>query len=380
MRLRALAFNIVTVFNSSITTPKLICSANPTNGVFKYFRPLSFSHILITHLSIMDFTQKQYTSLLTSIKKADFSFQTFEGFLQNPLEKVVILRHDVDRLPFNSLATAEIESELGIKGSYYFRIVNESNNVAVINQIAELGHEIGYHYETMDSVRQKTKGKRQKATEFASSPKANENPSEKLMDEAYEEFCKNLVYFRTLYPVKTICMHGSPLSKYDNRDIWEKYDYRKLGIIGEPYFDIDFSKVLYLTDTGRRWDGERVSVRDKVKRSVENGRTGEWERERKGEEEFIEGKSGIGIELASSVKPNQELEPKRSGVRRRQIRNQNFKHTQDIIKAMEAGHFPNQAMITIHPQRWNDALIPWTKELVMQNIKNVVKWGLIKIR
>jgi len=27
---------------------------------------------------------------------------------------------------------------------------------------------------------------------------------------------------------------------------------------------VDFSKVLYLTDTGRRWDGWKVSLRDKV--------------------------------------------------------------------------------------------------------------------
>jgi len=47
-------------------------------------------------------------------------------------------------------------------------------------------------------------------------------------------------------------MHGSPLSKYDNRKIWEKYDYRDYGIIAEPYFDIDFNEVFYMTDKGRK--------------------------------------------------------------------------------------------------------------------------------
>jgi hypothetical protein len=56
----------------------------------------------------------------------------------------------------------------------------------------------------------------------------------------------------------------SPRSKYNNRDLWKRYDYRDFGIIGEPYFDVDFDKMFYLTDTGRRWDGWRVSVRDKV--------------------------------------------------------------------------------------------------------------------
>ena len=64
-------------------------------------------------------------------------------------------------------------------------------------------------------------------------------------------YIDHLAYFRKFYPVETICMHGSPMSRYDNRLIWQKYDYRELGIIGEPYFDIDFDRVFYLTDTGR---------------------------------------------------------------------------------------------------------------------------------
>ena len=79
----------------------------------------------------------------------------------------------------------------------------------------------------------------------------------------------------TLSHVKTICMHGSPLSKWDNRDLWKKYDYRDFGIIAEPYFDVDFDEVFYLTDTGRRWDGDKVSVRDKVKGTDVRGRRSE---------------------------------------------------------------------------------------------------------
>jgi hypothetical protein len=47
-------------------------------------------------------------------------------------------------------------------------------------------------------------------------------------------------------------MHGSPRSKFDNKELWSKYNYRDLGIIGEPFFDIDFDDFFYLTDTGRR--------------------------------------------------------------------------------------------------------------------------------
>jgi len=59
-------------------------------------------------------------------------------------------------------------------------------------------------------------------------------------------------------------MHGSPLSKYDNRKLWEEYDYRDFGIVEESYFDMDFLDVLYLTDTGRSWNSENYNVIDRV--------------------------------------------------------------------------------------------------------------------
>jgi len=86
---------------------------------------------------------------------------------------------------------------------------------------------------------------------------------------------------REFYPVKTICMHGSPLSKYDNKLLWDKYDYRDYGITAEPNFDVDFDEVLYLTDTGRRWDGDRVSVRDKVEGTEVRGQKSEIQRLRR---------------------------------------------------------------------------------------------------
>jgi len=255
-----------------------------------------------------DFTISRYIALLQILQKQNFSFQPFSEFIENPKEKAVMLRHDVDLLPYNSLKTAQIENELGIRGSYYFRIVPESYNETIIKQIADLGHEIGYHYETMDTVSSKFKVQGLKFKE-----------EHNLIDAAYEEFCRNLEMFREIVSVETICMHGSPRSKYDNKMIWDKYDYKTLGIIGEPYFDIDFSKVGYLTDTGRRWNGDKVSIRDKVNSPF----------------------------------------------------NFNFRSTQDIINSV--GKLPDQVMFTFHPQRWNDNWYPWIKELALQNIKNQVK-------
>lgn len=272
----------------------------------------------------MDFTIRSYRALLSALIANKYEFQTFRQFIENPKDRVVILRHDVDLLPHNSLRFAKIQHELGICGSYYFRKVPESYNEGIINEIASLGHEIGYHYETMDTASSKFKVQSLKF-------KDKDEERDVIISGAYEEFCKNLEHFRTLCPVKTICMHGSPRSNYDNREIWKHYNYKNLGLIGEPYFDIDFNKVFYLTDTGRRWDGYKVSVRDKM--------------------------------------PQQEMWNSQ-GLR--------FRSTNDIVRAINCEKFPQQVMFTFHPQRWNNSLLPWAKELVWQNFKNVVKAIIIR--
>lgn len=289
--------------------------------------------------------------MLKTLLAQGFSFQPFFAFIENPNPKVIMLRHDVDKLPENSLKTAQLEASLGIRGSYYFRTVPCSYSVEIIREIARLGHEVGYHYETMDSARLKVKGDKLKEKGFEvknERSKCSEDPDlsglkdrkdnreadiDRHIDAAYEEFCEKLELIRGLVPVTTICMHGSPQSAYDNKDIWRKFDYKALGVIGEPYFDIDFDKVFYLTDTGRRWNGYKVSVRDKMPQQAR------WARE------------GL-----------------------------IFKTTTDIINAAKSGRLPNQIMITVHPQRWSNAAIPWAKELVLQNIKNVVKWAMIRMR
>jgi len=37
-------------------------------------------------------------------------------------------------------------------------------------------------------------------------------------------------------------------------------------------------------------------------------------------------------------------------------------------------------MMTVHPQRWTDSPVAWTKELVLQNVKNVVKRIMLRWR
>ncbi|NLJ44772.1 MAG: hypothetical protein GX431_14020 [Bacteroidales bacterium] len=287
-----------------------------------------------------DFTFHALYQLLNSIKKQQFIVQPFMEFIRNPVPKFVILRHDVDKKETNSLLNAQIENLLGIVGTYYFRIVSGSFDENVIRRIYDLGHEIGYHYEDLAIA----KGDHKKAIML---------------------FEQNLAKLRRIVPVETICMHGSPLSRWDNRQLWKYYDYRDFGIIGEPYFDIDFDEVLYLTDTGRRWDGESVSVRDKVEnlRGVE------------GIEKQID-EEAVKLSLKTTITKNQGAV--KSTEDKPDIRK--FHSTFDIIDAAESGTLPEKIMLTVHPQRWNNDMLPWLKELIWQNAKNNGKWILNYVR
>ncbi len=62
-----------------------------------------------------------------------------------------------------------------------------------------------------------------------------------------------------MYPVVTMCAHGSPMTKWDNKQMWEKYNYENYGVTCEPNFDIDFNQVFYLTDTGMKWNASDVA-------------------------------------------------------------------------------------------------------------------------
>ncbi len=251
----------------------------------------------------MDFTIKKYLQLLNQLQKCNFRFITFSEYLQhNQLpEKFVILRHDVDKQVWKSLRFAKIQHSMGIKGTYYFRATGNLLNEKLIKEIYELGHEIGYHYENMAIC----KGNHEKAV---------------------QDFNKHLKRIRSLVPVKTICMHGSPLSKYDNRDLWKYIDYRDYGIIGETYLDTNFDIVFYLTDTGRKWNGWNSSLRDKL--------------------------------------PQQKSWSENNLV---------YKNTSDIIDSLKKTTFPEQFMITFHPQRWNNTFLSCFFELILQKTKNFIK-------
>ena len=83
---------------------------------------------------VRDFTVLTFRALLKRLADAGYSFQSCREYYNSPAERVVVLRHDVDRLPHNSLATAVIEHEVGMSGTYYFRSCNGTFEEETVKQ------------------------------------------------------------------------------------------------------------------------------------------------------------------------------------------------------------------------------------------------------
>lgn len=214
-------------------------------------------------------------------------------------DKFVIMRHDIDRMPENALNTAKIEHEYGIKATYYFRSTKSVFRPDIMKQIEDMGHEIGYHYETLSEAN----GDYEKAIEI---------------------FQSTLNKFREISDIKTICMHGKPLSKYDNRDLWNVYDFRDYGIIGEAYLSLD-EELNYFSDTGRSW-GSGNNMRD-----------------------FIPGKT------------EQKIADR----------------TDELIMLIEESKLDNLYILT-HPERWSSNVAEWCIYYSFDHAANLGKKMLMK--
>ena len=181
--------------------------------------------ILVKGLS-RDFTLEKYRELCKTLLDCGYSTRTIHDYLMQCESKselnpaIAILRHDVDRKPYNSLKMAGLENSLGICSTYYFRYPY-TFKPEIMRKIRDLGHEVGYHYEVL--------------------AKANGDT-----EKAIHLFEQELVAMREVCDIKTICMHGSPLSRYDNRDLWKHYDFRNFGVESEAYLSFQDVGLQYL--------------------------------------------------------------------------------------------------------------------------------------
>lgn len=215
---------------------------------------------------------------------------------------VIIMRHDIDRSPQRALDVARIENRYNITATYYFRKRKMTYVTHIIDEIASYGHEIGFHYETID----KCKGD---------------------MEQAKNLFQKELDEFQNRYHIKTVCAHGNPLTKNDNKDIWKNLKLKDFNLLGEAFLSLDFNKFAYFSDSGRTWqnnEAQKMPGKDYVKTAF------------------------------SCTQP---------------------KNTDDLIKIISDGTLPNICVLS-HPERWCKGLIPFINRYLLDL---AFSWGKVAI-
>ena len=99
-----------------------------------------------------DFTIHKFRRLCEAIASTYSTVTIAEDMDNQHLDRFILMRHDVDRMPGHALETARIEHELAIRATYYFRSTRSVFRPDIMRQIRDMGHEIGYHYETLSEA------------------------------------------------------------------------------------------------------------------------------------------------------------------------------------------------------------------------------------
>lgn len=151
----------------------------------------------------------------------------------------IVLKHDVETDVNKALKIAEIESKYGHKGTYYIQeyLLNNKKNIEILKKIQNLGHEVSYHYDVMDSCNGD-------------------------LDKAIIEFEKNKNKFeKNGFFIKTVCQHGNPIIKRvgytSNRDFFRsekvKNIYPNISDVMVNFKERANTDYVYYSDAGRQF-------------------------------------------------------------------------------------------------------------------------------
>lgn len=157
----------------------------------------------------MIFTYKQWDDFCKKLAdKGVRSIPTKE--IVNSSTDYVVLKHDVETNVKKASRLATIEHKYGHRGSYYVQayLIHNAENVRLLHEMQQMGHEISYHYDVMDSC------------------KGN-------IEKAIIEFSDNKRLFeQNGFTIDTVCQHGNPvverLGYTSNRDFFRSEKVRKM--------------------------------------------------------------------------------------------------------------------------------------------------------
>ena len=167
-----------------------------------------------------------YKVLLNNLVSKNFVTKNYENIIHN--KKHIILRHDIDILPSDAINLAEIENSYNYKAYYFFLVntdfynVNSQNNKKIIRNLVNLGHQIGLHYDDV-----------------------NTEKSKNIMDSVIEQECKILEDI-SQQKISCISFHrpSKELFGLDEKIAGRLHTYM-------PEF---FSKISYVSDSRGEWN------------------------------------------------------------------------------------------------------------------------------
>lgn len=144
----------------------------------------------------------QYRRMLESFLAAGYvvvSVETFWGLITagelESIQRHVVLRHDIDTDPATGREMWEIERELGVEGSYFFRL--STVDVPLMQAIEKSGSAASYHYEDLAIV-----AKRRRLR--------TRSDAYRHIAEAQDGFLRNIEFLRAItgLPMRVVASHG----------------------------------------------------------------------------------------------------------------------------------------------------------------------------
>ena len=184
----------------------------------------------------MRMTFKDWESICSGLEGKNF-IRIDQVEEQDPNASWICLKHDVETNVKKALRKAKIEASLNIKSTYYVQSYLIQDNIDLLKEISDLGHEVTYHYDVLDS---------------------NSGDLEK----AIREFDSTVKEFESYgFRVKTVCPHGNPVM---DRDGWDSnkdfFRSEKVKMRYPNIFDlvVDGKKrisgnYVYISDAGYKW-------------------------------------------------------------------------------------------------------------------------------
>ena len=186
------------------------------------------------------FIFREWENFCKRLNEDGINSVTASSVLENrPDKSFLILKHDVETNLNRALMFAKIENRYHHKGTYYIQgyLLHDEKNISIMKEIKNLGHEVSYHHDVMDS---------------------NNGDMYKAKEE-FEHYIR--LFENNGFTIKTVCQHGNPLVERNgynsNRDFFRdlsiKTLFKDISEIMVNFRENIKLNYIYISDAGYGW-------------------------------------------------------------------------------------------------------------------------------